>query len=124
MLISEVMSKPVKIADPKHSIQDAARIMAEIDSGVIPVAEGDGLVGMISDRDMAVRDVAAGKSPQTPIGENMSNEVKYCYESDNIDAVAKNMADIKVRRLPVLNREKRLVGIASLADIATDQGPG
>ena len=66
MLISEVMSKPVKIADLKHSIQDAARIMAEIDSGVIPVAEGDRLVGMITGRDIAVRAVAAGKSPQIP----------------------------------------------------------
>ena len=95
MLISEVMNKPVKLASPKHSIQDVARIMAEIDSGVIPVAEGDRLVGMITDRDIAVRAVASGKTPKTPVGEIMSPEVMYCYESDNIDAVAKNMADIK-----------------------------
>jgi CBS domain-containing protein len=123
MLISEVMSKDVKIANPKQSIQDAALMMVEIDAGVIPVGEGDQLVGMITDRDIAVRAVAVGKPPQTPIADIMSPEVMYCYDSDNTDAVAKNMADIKVRRLPVLNREKRLVGIVSLADIAIDEGP-
>jgi CBS domain-containing protein len=121
--ISEVMSTEVKIASPKQSIQDAALMMVEIDAGVIPVAEGDRLVGMITDRDIAVRAVAAGKPPQTPIADVMSPEVKYCFDSDSTDAVAKNMADIKLRRLPVLNGEKRLVGIVSLADIAIDEGP-
>ena len=123
MRISAVMSTEVKIASPKQSIQDAALMMAEIDAGVIPVAEGDRLVGMITDRDIAVRAVAAGKPPQTPIADVMSSDVKYCFDSDNTDAVAKNMADIKLRRLPVLNSEKRLVGIVSLADIAVDEGP-
>jgi CBS domain-containing protein len=123
MLISEVMSREVKIASPNQSIQDAALIMVEIDAGVIPVGEGDRLVGMITDRDIAVRAVAAGKPPKTPIAEIMSPEVKYCFDSDNTEAVAKNMADIRLRRLPVLNREKRLVGIVSLADIAIDEGP-
>ena len=98
-------------------------MMVEIDVGVIPVGEGDRLVGMITDRDIAVRAVATGKPPQTPIADIMSPEVKYCYETDNTDAVAANMAEIKLRRLPVLNQEKRLVGIVSLADIAIDEGP-
>ena len=115
MHISEVMSKDVKIASPKQSIQDAARMMAEIDAGAIPVGEGDQLVGMITDRDIAVRAVAAGKPPNTPIADVMSHEVKYCYESDNVDAVSANMADIQLRRLPVLNQQKRVVGIVSLA---------
>jgi CBS domain-containing protein len=123
MRISEVMSTDVKIASPKQSIQDAALMMVEIDVGVIPVGEGDRLVGMITDRDIAVRAVATGKPPQTPIADIMSPEVKYCYETDNTDAVAANMAEIKLRRLPVLNQEKRLVGIVSLADIAIDEGP-
>jgi len=123
MHISEVMSKNVKIANPKQSIQDVARMMAEIDAGAIPVGEGDQLVGMITDRDIAVRAVAVGKPPNTPIADVMSHEVKYCYESDNVDAVSSNMADNQLRRLPVLNRQKRLVGIISLADIALSGAP-
>ena len=123
MHISEVMSKDVKIASPKQSIQDAARMMMEIDAGAIPVGEGDRLVGMITDRDIAVRAVAAGKPANTPIADVMSHEVKYCSESDDIDTVAANMADLKLRRLPVVNRQKRLVGIVSLGDIALSGGP-
>jgi CBS domain-containing protein len=110
MHIGEVMSKDVKIASPKQSIQDAARMMAEIDAGAIPVGEGDRLVGMITDRDIAVRAIAAGKPPG-------------CFETDDIDAVSVNMANIKVRRLPVLNVQKRLVGIVALADIALSAAP-
>jgi CBS domain-containing protein len=119
MEIRNIMSSEVKLVHPEQPIRDAARIMAEIDSGVIPVSDEDRLVGMITDRDIAVRAVAAGKSPDTPISQVMSHEVKYCFESDEVDEVAANMADIKLRRLPVLNREKRLVGIVSLGDIAT-----
>ena len=122
MHISEVMSTDVKIANPKQSIQDAARLMAEIDAGAIPVGEGDRLVGMITDRDIAVRAVAAGKPANTPVSEVMSHEVKYCFESDDIDAVSVNMADLKLRRLLVVNRQKRLVGIVALADIALSAG--
>ncbi len=119
MHISEIMSSDVKVADPGQSIQDAAKMMAQIDAGSLPVGENDRLVGMITDRDIAVRAVAEGKSPKTSVSEVMSREVKYCFESDDVDEVAANMADIKVRRLPVLNRQKRLVGIISLGDIAT-----
>lgn len=121
--ISKVMSTDVKIASPKQSIQDAARMMMEIDAGAIPVGEGDRLIGMITDRDIAVRAVAAGKPANTPIADVMSHEVKYCFESDDIDTVAANMADLKLRRLPVVNGQKRLVGIISLADIALSGGP-
>jgi CBS domain-containing protein len=92
--------------------------MAQIDTGVLPVSDGDRLIGMITDRDIAIRAVALGKDPNTPVREVMSAEVKYCFEDEDIDEVAENMADIQVRRLPVLNRKKRLVGILSLADIA------
>jgi CBS domain-containing protein len=124
MQVSEAMSGDVRIASPGQSIRDAARMMAQIDAGVLPVGENDRLIGMITDRDIAVRAVGAGKGPDTPIREIMSKEVMYCFEDDDLDEVAENMADIKVRRLPVLNRDKRLVGIVSLADIALTEGAG
>jgi CBS domain-containing protein len=123
MLISDVMTSDVRIASPDQTIRDAARLMAECDCGVLPVGENDRLVGMITDRDIAVRAVAAGKGPDTPVREVMSNEVLYCYEEEEVDDVINNMADNQVRRLPVLNGKKRLVGIVSLSDIAMADGP-
>ncbi len=123
MQISECMTTSVKIASPDQTIAQAARMMQELDAGVLPVSEGDRLIGMITDRDIAIRAVGEGKSPDTPIRDVMSREVMYCYEDDEADAVAQNMADIKVRRLPVLNHEKRLVGIVSLGDMAVIDGP-
>lgn len=123
MQISDVMTPNVKIASPEQSIRDAARMMRDLDAGILPVAEGDRLIGMISDRDIALRGVAAGKSPDTPIRECMSKEVMYCFEDDQVDDVAANMAGIKVRRLPVMSRNKRLVGIVSLGDLAIADGP-
>src|SRR5215216_6651406 len=124
MRVSEPMSRDVRLTTPDHTIEDAAKVMAEIDAGIVPVSDGDRLVGMITDRDIAIRAVAAGKGPQTPIRDIMSKEVLYCFEDDNVDDVVQNMADIKVRRLPVLNHEKRLVGILSLGDIALSDGAG
>ena len=124
MQVSEAMSSDVKIANPNQSIRDAARLMAEIDAGILPVGENDKLVGVITDRDIAIRAVGADKGPATPIREIMSKDVKYCFEDDDLDDIAQNMADIKVRRLPVLNSEKRLVGILSLGDMALTDGPG
>src|SRR5688500_306008 len=122
MRVSEAMSRDVRVADPGQSIRDVAKIMADIDAGVIPVGENDRLVGMITDRDIAVRAVAAGKGPDTPVRDVMTQDVKYCYEDEDLNHVAKNMAELRVRRLPVLNREKRLVGILSLGDLALTQG--
>jgi CBS domain-containing protein len=123
MRISDAMTREVRLANPDQSIRDAAKMMAEIDAGAMPVGEGDRLVGMITDRDIAVRAVAQGKGPDTPVREVMSIEqVLYCYEDEELDHVAKNMGEIQVRRLPVLDRSKRLVGIVSLADIAQSAG--
>jgi CBS domain-containing protein len=119
MRISECMSRDVRLARPSDTIQAAARMMANIDCGCMPVQENDRLAGMITDRDIAIRAVADGKGPDTPISEVMSRDVKYCYEDDDVDDVLRNMGDIKLRRLPVVNREKRLVGIISLSDLAT-----
>lgn len=116
--IGDVMSSDVALARPDETILVAAARMCEIDAGVLPVADNDRLVGMITDRDIAVRAVAEGKGPETPVRQVMSNEVCYCFDDETLADVAKNMASIKVRRLPVLTRQKRLVGIVSLSDIA------
>lgn len=123
MKIHETMTTDVCIASPSESIRDAARIMAEIDAGVLPVGDNDRLVGMITDRDIVLRAVAKGKGPDTPVRDVMSPEVYYCFEDQELDEVAANMAHIKVRRLPVVNRGKRLVGIVSLGDIALSDDP-
>jgi len=122
MRVAEAMTRDVRVAHPDQSIQEAARMMADIDAGILPVGEGDRLVGMITDRDIAIRAVAEGKGPQTPIRDVMSPEVKYCFEDDDTDEVARNMAEIQVRRLPVVNRDKRLVGIIALGDLAVMEG--
>ncbi len=118
MKISECMTRDVRVANPNQTIRDAAKIMRECDAGVVPVGENDRLVGMLTDRDIAIRGVADGKGPDTRVGEVMTSEVKYCYEDDDTEDVARNMAELQVRRLPVLNREKRLVGIVALGDLA------
>ena len=123
MQVREAMSDDVQIASPNQTIREAATLMAKIDAGILPVGDNDRLVGMISDRDIAVRAIALGKGPDTPVREVMSGDVKYCFEEDDVDDVAQNMADIKVRRLPVLNKSKRLVGIVSLGDLALTDGP-
>lgn len=123
MQVSKAMSRDVRIASPDQSLCDVARIMADCDVGSMPVGEGDRLVGMITDRDIAVRAVAQGKSPETKVREVMSSNVKYCFEDEEISHVVQNIGDLQLHRLPVLNREKRLVGILALADIAATEGP-
>jgi len=118
MKVSECMTRNVRLADPGETIRKAAQMMIQLDAGALPVSENDRLVGMITDRDICVRAVAAGKSPDTPIREVMSSDVCYCFDDQEVDDVATNMADIQVRRLPVVDRNKRLVGILSLGDIA------
>lgn len=92
--------------------------MAEIDADIMPVREGDQLVGIITDRNITVRSVAQGRGPDTSVREVVTDDVKYCYEDDNTEDIARNMADNQVHRLPVLTRDKRLVGIVSISDMA------
>ena len=124
MLVKEAMSRDVKTVAPDQPLQEAARIMLDIDVGALPVGEHDKLVGMITDRDIAVRGVAAGKAPTARVREVMSADVKYCYEDEDTAHVARNMGDQQIRRLPVVDRNKRLVGILSLADLATSAKTG
>jgi CBS domain-containing protein len=98
-------------------------MMAQYDTGALPVGDDDRLLGVITDRDIAVRVVAEGKSLDTPVRDVMSTEVKYCFEDEEVEHVTRNMGDIQVRRLPVMNREKRLVGIVSLGDLSHSARP-
>lgn len=118
MLVSEAMTHNVRLVTSEHSISDAAWIMADSAIGALPVGDNERLVGMITDRDIAVRAVAQGLPPETKVGDVMSREVKYCFEDDELSQVANTIGDLNLHRLPVLNRSKRLVGIVSLADIA------
>ena len=121
MKVSEAMTKDVRVASPDETIQQAARTMASLDAGVLPVGEKDHLVGMITDRDIAIRGIAQGKGPDAKVRDVMTVDVKYCFEDQDLKEITRNMADIQVRRLPVLNRDKRLVGILSLGDIAVSR---
>ena len=112
------MTRDVTLLNPDQTICVAASLMAEIDAGALPVGENDRLVGMITDRDIVIRAVAQGKSADTKVADVMSKEVLYCFDTDEIDDVARNMGKARVRRLPVVNRDKRLVGIVSLGDVA------
>lgn len=123
MKVSAVMTKTPHIVHPDDSLQSVANKMCELDIGFLPVGEGDRLLGAITDRDIAVRAVARGKSPDSPVGEFMTKELLYCFEDEDVDTVMRNMAEIKVRRLPVVNRNKRLVGVVSVADAALDHKP-
>ncbi|ACP22568.1 Inosine-5'-monophosphate dehydrogenase related protein (plasmid) [Sinorhizobium fredii NGR234] len=121
MHVSEIMTRDVHLVTPNDTIRDVARQMAENDIGFLPVEDHDRLVGMVTDRDIVVRGVADGLDPQAKVRDVMTTDVKYCFEDEDVDDVARNMGDIQVRRLPVVNRDKRLVGIVSLADAAREQ---
>jgi CBS domain-containing protein len=118
MKVSEVMTRGVRVASPDDSLKQAAMAMAELDAGILPVGENDRLVGMITDRDIAIKGVAHGKGPKAKVRAAMTADVKYCYEDQEVGEVIENMGDIQVRRLPVLDRDKRLVGMLSLGDVA------
>ena len=120
MQVRELMTRDVYTISPTHTLQEAARLMQTIDSGFLPVADNDRLVGTITDRDITIRAVAEGLDPQTPVSQILTKDVKYCMEDEDIEDLASNMAEIQVRRLPVVNSDKRLVGIISLGDLAID----
>lgn len=118
MLVQDAMSRDVRTVSPETTIKEAARIMADADIGALPVAAGDRLAGMVTDRDIAVRAIAIGKGPECTVGEVMTHDVLYCHEDEDLGLIAQNLAENQVRRLPVVDVDKRLVGIISLADIA------
>jgi CBS domain-containing protein len=119
MKVDAAMTRDVRLVRPDQTIREAAQLMAEIDAGAIPVTDNDRLVGMVTDRDIAIRAVAQGKSPDTRIRDVMSPGILYCFDDQELDEVARNMGKNQVRRLPVISHDKRLVGILSLGDLAS-----
>lgn len=119
MQIKEVMTSTVEFIHPDITLSDAAGRMRNLNVGALPVGENDRLVGMLTDRDIAVRAVAEGRDPKnTKVRDTMTSDVVYCFENQDLSEAAKIMADKHVRRLVVLNKDKRLTGICSLGDLA------
>ena len=119
MKVADCMSRDVQTVKPDQPIREAAQFMLRADAGSMPVLEGDRLVGIVTDRDIAVRAVARGRGPDTPVREAMTEELLVCYEDEEIEEVAMKMSDAQVRRFPVLSRDTdRLVGIVSLGDLS------
>jgi CBS domain-containing protein len=125
MKVSELMTRDVKVVAPNDTVRRAAQIMDDLNVGALPVCDGQILVGMITDRDITIRATAAGKAPdQARVSDTMSTDVRWCFDDDDVDEVVRKMSDSQIRRVPVVSRDKKLVGIVALGDLATDQAPG
>jgi CBS domain-containing protein len=120
MKISEVMTTDLETVSADQTAREAAAFMLRADAGSIPVCEGDKVIGMITDRDIAVRGVAEGRGPDTPVSELMTESIICAHEDDDVQEVARRMSDEQVRRLPVIDSDERLVGIVSLGDLARE----
>jgi CBS domain-containing protein len=120
--INEVMTSDVQTVGPDQTAREAAHFMLRAEAGSIPVCEGDTVIGMITDRDIAVRGVAQGRGPETPVRELMSDGIICAREDDNVADVARRMSEEQVRRLPVLDADDRLCGIVCLGDVARESG--
>jgi CBS domain-containing protein len=120
MKVSEVMTRDVQTVRPDEPVRQAASFMLSADAGSIPVTEGERLIGMITDRDIAVRGVAKGYGPDTPVRELMTNEVVSARTDDDIEDAATRMSEAQVRRLPVVDENQRLCGIVSLGDLSRE----
>ena len=125
MKVREVMTKGAQCVTPEQSLQDAARMMKDLDVGPLPVCDRDRLAGMITDRDITVRAVADGRDPKaTRVRDVMTPGINYVFKDDDVSEAARLMKEKQVRRLAVLDHDKRLVGIVSLGDIALTDGAG
>jgi CBS domain-containing protein len=120
MKVSEVMTREVQTVQPDQAVQQAASFMLSADAGSIPVTEGDRLIGMITDRDIAVRGIAKGYGPDTPVRDLMTNDIVCALADDDIEDVAIKMSEAQVRRLPVIDEQERLCGIVSLGDLSRE----
>ena len=121
MRVNEVMTRGAECVGPDTTLQEAARKMKDMDVGPLPVCDNDRLAGMLTDRDIVVRAVAEGRDPRTArVRDAMTEGISYCYEDDDVADAARLMREKQVRRLVVLNRDKRLVGIVSLGDLAVE----
>ena len=123
MQIADVMTRNVEVIHPDSILQEAAEKMRLLNVGMIPVCDGERLVGMLTDRDITVRATAEGRDPaKTKVREAMTPQVIYCFEDQTVKEAAKLMEEKQIRRLPILSRDKRLIGIISLGDLAVDTG--
>jgi CBS domain-containing protein len=120
MKVSEVMTRDVQTVRADQPVQEAASFMLSSDAGSIPVMDGDRLIGMITDRDIAVRGVAKGHGPDTPVGDLMTDDLVVVRDDDEIEDVATRMSEAQVRRLPVIDQDERLCGIVSLGDLSRE----
>ena len=118
--LKDLMSRDVQIISPDGTIKEAAQQMRKGNFGMMPVGENDRMIGTISDRDIVIRAVAEGKDPSTKVREVMSEGIVWAYEDDSVDDAAKLMGDRQIRRLPIVNADKRLVGIVALGDFAVE----
>ena len=118
MKVSEVMTRDVQTVRPDQPMKEAASSMLSANAGSIPVIDGERLIGMITDRDIAVRGVAKGYGPDTPVSELMTNEIICARDHDDVDDIASKMSKAQVRRLPVIDDQERLCGIVSLGDLS------
>ena len=118
--LKDLMSRDVKVISPDMSIREAAKQMRDGDFGMLPVGENDRMIGTISDRDIAIRAVAEGKGADTKVRDVMSDGIAWAYEDDSVEEAVKIMSERQVRRLPVVDRDKRLVGIVALGDFAVE----
>jgi CBS domain-containing protein len=124
MKVSEVMTRDVQTIRPDDPVQQAASFMLSADAGSIPVTDGERLIGMITDRDIAVRGIAKGYGPDTPVRELMTDDVICVREDDNVEDIASKMSEAQVRRLPVIDGNDRLCGIVSLGDLSRETDGG
>ena len=120
MKVSEVMTRDVQTIGPDQPVREAASFMLSADAGSIPVTDGERLIGMITDRDIAVRGVAKGHGPDTPVRDLMTDDLIIVRIDDDVEDVASKMSEAQVRRLPVIDRDDRLCGIVSLGDLARE----
>lgn len=122
MIVSECMTRDVELVTPEMKIKDVAKKMRDGDFGIVPVQRNDKLIGMLTDRDIVTRCVADGLDLEKALVEEvMSNKVLYCFEDQEVEIVMKNLGENQIRRLPVVNRDKKLVGIVSLGDLTKDR---
>ena len=119
--LKDLMSRDVKVISPDMTIREAASQMRDGDFGMLPVGENDRIIGTITDRDIAIRGVAEGKDGGTKVRDVMSEGISWAYEDDSVEEAAKIMSERQVRRLPVVDRDKRLVGIVALGDFAVER---
>ena len=125
MQVNEVMTRDAECTGPDATLKEAAERMKALDVGSLPVCDSDQLVGVLTDRDITIRSVAEGHDPRTDrVRDAMTPQVHYCFEDDDVTKAAKLMREKQVRRLPVLNKSKRLVGIVALGDLAVEAGTG